>query len=155
MTFESRAQPRELGLHPLLDLDLERVRVRAYFLAENKSGRKWWDRDSNWLEAETLEIVDAVNASFVAMHRKADPHLRSTSTPCIGSPPPTSSPRRRSDTMEPEFPRLCVLSAHANRLSNTVLAGCSPDRRAVRQPRHSLVGRMRRLQWPARSRTGE
>jgi hypothetical protein len=34
---------------------LRRIRYRAYFLWENRTGRCWWDAESNWLEAESAE----------------------------------------------------------------------------------------------------
>ena len=34
------------------DADLESIRTRAYFLFENRTGRRWWDSRENWIEAE-------------------------------------------------------------------------------------------------------
>ncbi len=35
----------------------ERIQERAYFLWENREGSVWWDRDSNWLEAECMDAA--------------------------------------------------------------------------------------------------
>lgn len=40
---------------PSEPLDIERVRIRAYFLWENQTGKAWWDPVSNWTEAEKKE----------------------------------------------------------------------------------------------------
>ena len=32
-----------------------RIAQRAYFLWENRSGERWWDAVSNWLQAEQIE----------------------------------------------------------------------------------------------------
>lgn len=35
-----------------------RIRERAFFLWENKSGARWWDSEANWIEAEQQDIID-------------------------------------------------------------------------------------------------
>lgn len=38
-----------------LPQDRERIRLRAYFLWDKRTGKTWWDPVSNWLEAEACE----------------------------------------------------------------------------------------------------
>jgi len=37
--------------------DCRMIRERAFFLWENKSGKRWWDSISNWIEAEEQETL--------------------------------------------------------------------------------------------------
>ena len=37
--------------------DCRMIRERAYFLWENKTGKRWWDSMSNWIEAEGQETL--------------------------------------------------------------------------------------------------
>jgi len=40
----------------------DRIRQRAYLLWENRTGSSWWDPNSNWFEAERVDMADARGA---------------------------------------------------------------------------------------------
>jgi hypothetical protein len=65
--FETNTDPetllRRLTRNPLMTLDPERIRVRAYFHAVNRTGAAWWDPEKNWFQAELEEIEEMANVT--------------------------------------------------------------------------------------------
>ncbi|MFE8595766.1 HNH endonuclease [Archangium violaceum] len=49
---------RRLARNPFMRVDEARVRTRAFFLWENRTGSAWWDPQQNWMEAELLEVLN-------------------------------------------------------------------------------------------------
>ena len=62
-----------MALKLLVVPDLERVRVRAFFLWENQTGRMWWDPDQNWTEAYEHEAALVNPRSVTTMPRPPQP----------------------------------------------------------------------------------
>jgi hypothetical protein len=58
--------------NPFVRLRPERIQTRAYFLFQNRTGHRWWDPVSNWLEAELQELAEFAHLLLVAQRIPGD-----------------------------------------------------------------------------------